>query len=106
MTCSPSRVAQQGGLVDCLVALAMGIDGGADGEVSAGNKKEEEIGMRRECMRALVGLAECQAARDTVSFQFSYILDSIQFDDFFFAWFVFCFKEKTAPDMMHNFNGV
>ncbi|CAM9823329.1 unnamed protein product [Pylaiella littoralis] len=64
-----SPVAQQGRLVDSLVALAMGIDGGrgGGGEASAGSKKEEEIGMRRECMRALVGLAECQTVRDTAS---------------------------------------
>ncbi|CAB1117573.1 unnamed protein product [Ectocarpus sp. CCAP 1310/34] len=51
--------AQQRRLVESLVVLSMGrVDG------SAARKSEEEIGMRRECMRALVGLAESRVVRD------------------------------------------
>lgn len=60
---------QQRRLVESLVVLSMGIDvlgGGAGVAPAAAKKKEAEIGMRRECMRALVGLAECQAVRYTV----------------------------------------
>ncbi|CAM9899988.1 unnamed protein product [Ectocarpus sp. 8 AP-2014] len=51
--------AQQRRLVESLVVLSMGRDDG-----SAARKSEEEIGMRRECMRALVGLAESHVVRD------------------------------------------
>ncbi|CAM9823455.1 unnamed protein product [Ectocarpus sp. 4 AP-2014] len=51
--------AQQRRLVESLVVLSMGRDDG-----NAARKSEEEIGMRRECMRALVGLAESHVARD------------------------------------------
>lgn len=53
--------AQQRRLVESLVVLSMGRDDG-----SAARKNEEEIGMRRECMRALVGLAESHVVRDMV----------------------------------------
>ncbi|CAM9373908.1 unnamed protein product [Scytosiphon promiscuus] len=54
---------QQRGLVNSLVVYAMGMHGGEG--VAAGNKKEEEIGMRRACMHALVGLAESEEVRNT-----------------------------------------
>lgn len=56
------------GLVDSLVSLAMGDERNSrDGFGALGlDVKEEEIGTRRECMRALVGLAECRVVRDTV----------------------------------------
>lgn len=55
-------------LVDSLVSLAMGDDRcSREGCGAVGDHgKEEEIGTRRECMRALVGLAECRAVRDLV----------------------------------------
>lgn len=53
--------AQQRRLVDSLVVLSLGSDDG-----SASRKSEEEIGMRRECMRALVGLAQDPVVRDMV----------------------------------------
>lgn len=55
--------AQQRRLVESLVVLSMGRD---DGGAAVARKNEEEIGMRRECMRALVGLAESPAVRDMV----------------------------------------
>lgn len=48
------------GIVDALAGLALGDD------VRPGTK-EEEIGMRRECMRALAGLANDPTARSFVS---------------------------------------
>lgn len=67
-----------GGLLDSLVLFAVGgitttttqrVRGrigeekvGADEDV----EQEEEIGMRRECMRALLGMTESEEARDTV----------------------------------------
>ncbi len=60
---SPDPSTKRCGLVESLVHL--GVEGGSSGPVQPG-KKEEEIGMRRECLRALVGLAKCQAVRDTV----------------------------------------
>lgn len=63
---TPGHAGTQRRLVDSLVELSMGVDAGGAGIASTANKKEEEIGMRRECMRALVGLAKCQAVRNTV----------------------------------------
>jgi len=60
---SPASSTNDRGLVESLVHL--GVKGGSSETVQPG-KKEEEIGTRRECMRALVGLAKCQAVRDTV----------------------------------------
>lgn len=57
---------QHRGLITSLVVLSMGMHGGESG-AAVGNSKEEEIGTRRECMRALVGLAECEKARNQVS---------------------------------------
>lgn len=66
------------GLLDSLVFFAVGTTttlgggggGGRIGEEKAGAEEadqEEEIGMRRECMRALLGMSESKEARDTVS---------------------------------------
>ncbi len=55
---------KQRGLVESLVYL--GLAGNVSGAARPG-EKEEEIGTRRECLRALLGLAECRAARDKVS---------------------------------------
>lgn len=58
------------GLVDALVSLAFDdgrIQRVAGVEGSEPPNKEEEIGTRRECMRALVGLTKCSELRNLVS---------------------------------------
>lgn len=64
-----ATVAVEGpGLVDSLVGSAMGDDRySREGFGAVGvDGTEEEIGTRRECMRALVGLVECRVVRDMV----------------------------------------
>lgn len=58
---SSGTTASGGGyqLVQMLVGMAMGVRGVNDADHV--KKVEEEIGTRRECMRALVGLMECGA---------------------------------------------
>lgn len=63
---TPAHTGMEGRLVESLVVLSMGIVPGGTGIAPPANAKEEEIGTRRECMRALVGLAESQAVRNTV----------------------------------------
>ncbi|CAN0425052.1 unnamed protein product [Laminaria digitata] len=48
------------GLLDSLVLFAVG-----GVTTTTSKEQEEEIGMRRECMRALLGMSECEQARDT-----------------------------------------
>lgn len=63
---TPGHTGMQRRLVESLVVLSMGVDVGGAGTAPTADKKEEEIGMRRECMRALVGLVQCQAVRNSV----------------------------------------
>ena len=53
----PPLTSAKRGIVDSLVTLAM---------LRSKEKKEEEIGTRRECMRALIGLAESRSTRSMV----------------------------------------
>ena len=52
----PPLTSPKRGVVDSLVTLAM----------LRSKEKEEEIGTRRECMRALIGLAESRSTRNMV----------------------------------------
>eukprot|EP00903_Cladosiphon_okamuranus_P010210 g9669.t1 len=60
---TPGHPGMQRRLVESLVVLSIGTSIGGSGTSPTANKKEEEIGMRRECMRALVGLAHCHTVR-------------------------------------------
>ncbi|CAN0468357.1 unnamed protein product, partial [Ascophyllum nodosum] len=51
----PPLTSPKRGIVDYLVTLAM---------LRTKEKEEEEIGTRRECMRALIGLAESRSTRN------------------------------------------
>ena len=53
----PPLTSLKRGIVDSLVTLAM---------LRSKETKEEEIGTRRECMRALIGLAESRSTRNMV----------------------------------------
>ena len=53
----PPLTSPKRGIVDSLVTLAM---------LRSKEKEEEEIGTRRECMRALIGLAESRSTRNMV----------------------------------------
>ena len=53
----PPLTSPKRGIVDSLVTLAM---------LRSKEDKEEEIGTRRECMRALIGLAESRSTRNMV----------------------------------------
>ena len=53
----PPLTSTKRGIVDSLVTLAI---------LRSKEEKEEEIGTRRECMRALIGLAESRSTRNMV----------------------------------------
>jgi len=48
------------GIVDALVTLSM---------LNSREGKEEEIGTRRECMRALIGMAKIEGTKNTVRYR-------------------------------------
>ncbi|CAN0269820.1 unnamed protein product [Ascophyllum nodosum] len=54
----PSWTSPKQGIVDALVTLAI---------LRSKQEEEEEIGTRRECMRALIGLAESKSARNMLA---------------------------------------